>query len=196
MDNNFDYYLINPIITKRTVLLMGRDGIDTEFLFYEKTVDDNHLAHLQFLMPHRNPDMNVDFFDLETRAVFSKKVYTALKQYIPIKNLQLVEAIIHDKGKEYKNLWIAHVYRLILSFDVKLSTYDEIDEDGLWFGLEKIVLDKDLLSKIPLEDRLIFLAKEDCAFTLYHKSIVDIIMSVNPIGFQFIKVEDWRFPTF
>jgi hypothetical protein len=45
------------------------------------------------------------------------------------------------------------------------------------------------LSKIPLEERLVYVAKENPAFIVYHKSIVDIIMSVEPEGIRFERIE-------
>jgi hypothetical protein len=144
-------------------------------------------------MPHDNPDMTVDFFDLETFAVFSERVCNALRQIMPIKNLQLIEATIKEYEEEYENFRVAHIHgiREIRSFDEKLSKYEEIDEDGGWWGIEKIVLDRERLSQIPLEDRLIFLATEFTSLKLYHKSVIDAIMSVNPRGMKVTKVEDW-----
>jgi hypothetical protein len=62
---------------------------------------------------------------------------------------------------------------------------------GEWKGLKKIVFDKEKLATVPLEERLVFVAKENCAFIFYHKSVVDIIMSANPEGIVFTPVEEW-----
>ena len=52
-------------------------------------------------------------------------------------------------------------------------------------------LDNDRLREIPLNERLIFILEEDCGKMLYHKSVAEAIMAVNPTGVNFTKVEDW-----
>ncbi len=55
-----------------------------------------------------------------------------------------------------------------------------------------MVINQVEMSKIILEERLMYVSKEDPAHVFYHKSIVDVIMSVNPTGIRFIRVEDWE----
>ena len=193
--NDLNYYLIEPVITARTPLLMNAgaenfNGID--FLYQDTTVADDYLAHLQFLMPLKNPDMDTDYLKLEGYDVFSGKVRNALIEHMPIGSLQLVEAVINENNEEYRDFWIANVFRNFSSFDEKLTKYEKINKRGKLIGVEKIILDKGRLSKIPLKERLVYEATEDCAFTLYHESIVDIIKSVEPKGMKFIPVEEWR----
>lgn len=192
--DDLNYYFIKPAITARTPLLMNAgagnfNGID--FLYQDTTVADDYVAHLQFLMPLKNPDMDTDFLNLEDYAVFSGKVRNALMKHMPIDSLQLVEAVINENGEEYRDFWIANVFRNFLSFNEELSQYEDIDEEK-WYGIEQVILDKTRLSKIPLKERLVYEAKEDPAFKLYHESVVDIIKSVDPKGMQFVPLEEWR----
>lgn len=53
-----------------------------------------------------------------------------------------------------------------------------------------MVINKEAMAKVPLEDRLIYVSGEDSARVFYHKSIVDIITSVNLTGVAFIPVEE------
>ncbi|GHV57914.1 hypothetical protein FACS1894182_08100 [Bacteroidia bacterium] len=137
--------------------------------------------------------MNTDCLTVDCFNVFSKKVKDALGKHMPIKYLQLVPAIIEHGKYKYTDFYIPNIFQSILTFDEKLSEYEEIDEDfGSWMNTEKIVLNKEILSKIPLEDRLVYTAKEDSQFRLYHQSIIDIIKSVNPVGMRFVPVEEWN----
>lgn len=195
MDKEFNYFVIEPLITKRTPLLMNDGKVDPNginFLYHDAVVAQDYVAHLQFLMNLKNPDMNIDYLKLEGYGVFSGKIYNALKEYMPINSLQLVEAVINEDNEEYKDFWIANIYQTIRSFDEKSSFYKKINRRGEWIGIKKIVLDKKILSEIPLEKRLVFEAKEDCAFTLYHESIIDIIKSTDPKGMHFIPIEQWN----
>jgi len=42
-----------------------------------------------------------------------------------------------------------------------------------------------------LRKRLIFELTEDTSVTLFHQSIKEMIMSINPKGFKFIPAIDW-----
>ncbi|GHS90140.1 hypothetical protein FACS189487_11490 [Campylobacterota bacterium] len=124
-------------------------------------------------------------------SVFSKKVYDVLEP-LNIKGLQLVPVIITgNKGEEYDNYWVANIYNTIECFDKEKSVYKYSDFLACWERIEKLVLDKEKLSKIPLDERLVFIPKETSQFIVYHKSIVDVILSVNPEGVFFVPVEKW-----
>jgi tmRNA-binding protein len=77
-------------------------------------------------------------------------------------------------------------------FDKEKSTYKISQLTKTWRTIEKLVLHNKHLSEIPLKERLVIKSKETSVLLLYHKSIVDIIMSVNPDGVSFIPVEEWK----
>ncbi|GHV96546.1 hypothetical protein AGMMS50293_28660 [Spirochaetia bacterium] len=194
--NNFSYYFILEHNAANTPLLENdnrKDSGGLMFLYQSEKVPENHVSQLCFYKSIKNPNMNTDCLTVDCFNVFSKKVKDALEKHMPIKYLQLVPAIIEHGKYKYTDFYIPNIFKSILTFDEKLSEYEEIDEDfGSWMNTEKIVLNKEILSKIPLEDRLVYTAKEDSQFRLYHQSIIDIIKSVNPIGMIFVPVEEWN----
>ncbi|MDR2916366.1 MAG: hypothetical protein LBV74_16320 [Tannerella sp.] len=110
-----------------------------------------------------------------------------------IKGLQLVPTVIRGKNDEdIDNYWITNIYKKLSVFHEKETKYRRISKlTGEWMGIEKIVLDREKLAAVPLIDRLVFVSKEFVSFILYHKSVVDIIMSANPEGIVFTPVEEW-----
>ncbi|MDU1889302.1 MAG: hypothetical protein E6767_01310 [Dysgonomonas sp.] len=194
MENEFDYYLPLEMNSANTPLLMGNI-----IYIQQSQAPKGHIAQLVFRSPNiRKPDINTDYLQLDTNSVFSKKIHDALIN-IPIEEFQLVPALIWDqkKGIKYENFYIANAYKKISSFDKEKTIYWKIsDLTGAWVDIEKINLDKNILSKIPLEERLIYTSAENSAFVLYHKTIVDIILSTNPKGVNFIPVEEWNNDTF
>jgi RPA family protein len=58
--------------------------------------------------------------------------------------------------------------------------------------IDKMVLDTKILSKIPLESRRIFRLGELYTQELYHESVVEKIMAVDPTGIRFVRVEDYH----
>ena len=193
--NEFDYYLIQRDNSFMSPLLRNNDDVNpsgTMFLRNLERVAPETIIHLVFNPPYPpKPDMT-DYLFLQCRAVFSEKIYDVLKN-INIKDFQLVPSVIKsNKGEEYTGYWIAGVYKEFAFLDKDKSEYSRIDAKGRWGGVEKMVINQEEVSKVSLEERLMYVSKEDPAHVFYHKSIVDLIMSVNPTGIRFISVEEWE----
>ncbi len=190
MNNDFNYYLILEANTGRTPGLTSVHDDDTRYLYKSTRVPDDTITPLAFREKIRKPDMNTDCLSLYAFNVYSKKVRDALEKHMPINSLQLVQASI--ESGEYMDFYIANEYKDLYTFDRKQCEFGPYNNGTDWGNLKKIVLDKELLSKIPLEDRLVYTSQEDSQFKLYHQSIVDIIKSVNPVGMAFLNIEQWN----
>ena len=114
-------------------------------------------------------------------AVISKKIYDELAP-LQIKNVQLIPATIYVEGKIYKDYRLIHMYNFLECVDREAST---ADVSSVTIGNGAIILDKKKLAKIPLEERLVFRLDEGPSIKVFHKSIVEKIMSVNPTGLEF-----------
>jgi hypothetical protein len=193
--NDFDYYLIARDGKFTSQLLMNDDKKNsgaTKFLDRMQEVDTKTPIHLVFNPPIPKKPAMTDYLYLQCRAVFSKKVYEVLEK-TGIKDFQLVPAIITDNnGEAHADYWIAGVYRNFAFLDDDESEYDDVSSDGHWIGIEKMVINKESMSKVPLKDRLVYVGKESSAYVFWHKSIVDAIMSVKPTGVKFISLDDWE----
>ena len=112
-----------------------------------------------------------------------------------INGVQLIPATITGKDNVlYEDYFYLHIYNIYELLDRDLSVYDWDDFIEQAEDIEKIVISKNI-EKIPLKERLIFKLKEDPTFEFYHKSVVDAIMTTNPEGISFTKVEDWNIGT-
>lgn len=193
--NTFDYYLIESDGAFDSPLLVNDDDTNpggTMFLRRQKKVETETPVYLVYNPPIPQKPQMTDYLWLTNRAVFSQKIHDVL-QHVPIKDFQLVPAVIKGKkDEEYTGYWIANIYREFAFLDKNASIYDSVTSKGRWSGIDKMVIDKELMSEVPLEDRLMYVGKESSAYVFYHKSIVDIIMSVNPTGVVFVPVEQWR----
>ena len=192
MNNNFEYYLIGSDNTPSVPSLQPADGTDTLFLIDESPIElPTKPMELWFRKPiPRKPKM-VDFHQMPS-SIFSKKIADVLCP-MNIEGLQLVPAtVVGNEGIEHKDYFIVYIYKKIGCLDIKHSQYDEITPDGKARNLLKFFLDNKKLAKIPLEKRLIFLLKEDRAKRIYHKSVVEAIMSVNPVGIRFYPIQEWH----
>ena len=186
--NEFEYYLVNPVFDGH--IPMVRDDDD-----YPPRQNPYRLC---FASPIPKTPRMVDYHSLRgSIGIYSQKVYDVLAP-LNIKGIYLIPAIIRGKNdEEFENYYKMNVMNEYLTFDRDKSEYefyeaeDEDDEDE-WVSIDKIALNIDALSEIPSEERLIYKSKEHSGYTLYHKSIVDIIMSVNPEGVCFTSVEVWK----
>jgi hypothetical protein len=205
MENEFDYYLVESSGGFTSPLLdvnnrVDPDGID--YLFRKRVVPNDTVTHLTFGSPIPRKPAMVDFLDMTGRQVFSKRVYDVLKTK-EINGLQLVPVVITSRRRQdgknimgeniYTDYWIVNAYLEYAFLDPKKSKREGgIDDKGRWGIIDTMVLNEDLVSKTPLEDRLIFVTRECGSYVLYHKSIVDLIMSVNPQGIVFVPIDKWH----
>lgn len=100
-------------------------------------------------------------------------------------------AVITDIHKQkYSDFYVANTYPGLESMDPDKTEFKRINRlTGAQDGIRKIVLDTAKRSSIPIEDRPVYVAKEHFGSILYHKTILDAIMSAEPRGISFTSVE-------
>jgi hypothetical protein len=193
MNNEFDYYLIERAGGAAYPLLDETPGSKhTRKYIYnnkENVIENPETMEFTFGEPYPRKPVIGDYFS-QPESIVSGKIKNVLEP-LRIKTIQLIPAIVtSNKGEVYEGFYYIHLYKIIQAMDMKTSKYEQDDD---YFSIDRFNLDTEILGKIPLEVRLIFKLKESPTKKLYHKSIVDAIMAVNPVGVQFTKVEDWRF---
>ncbi|GHU70342.1 hypothetical protein FACS189413_10560 [Bacteroidia bacterium] len=193
MENEFEYYVIERAGDKAYPLLKtANNSIHTSnYLFFNKKNEILNPEVMEFVFgkPYPRKPIIGDYFS-QTESIVSEKIKNVLEP-LKIKGIQLIPATVtSNKGEVYEGYYYIHIYHRIEAMDRENSKYEQDDD---YFSIDRFFLDKKILEKIPLEERLIFKLKESPTEKLYHKSIVDAIVAVNPTGVQFIKVEKWRF---
>ena len=191
--NEFEYYVIERSGNKAYPLIKTHDDSDITREYMEKKayIENPELMAFAFKKPYPRKAVIGDYFAL--RGVVSQKIADVLLP-MNIKGIQLISATVtSNKGELYEGFYYINIYHVIeaMDRDKEKSKYD-LDEYGVSW-IDRFSLDKEVLKQIPLEERLIFLLKEHCGIKLYHRSVVDAIMAVNPEGVRFVKVEDWSF---
>ncbi|GHU05796.1 hypothetical protein FACS1894158_09870 [Betaproteobacteria bacterium] len=191
METEFDYYLIYATGTPNSPAVIFDDETDEDEVMVEEPIDIE-LITMKFWEPYPKNPVMVDFHDNGVRGVLSKKIYETLSP-MKIKGIQLIPATIFDpKNKNtYNDYYFLHIHNYLNCLDMNKAVC-RISTVGTVRNIEKMVLDEKVLSKIPLEERLVFRLGELFTEQLFHKSIVDAIMAVNPQGLRFVKVEDFN----
>jgi hypothetical protein len=177
MANDFDYYIIDskddemyPLIDIR-----GRDNRENPTLIDIEIGDP---------VP-RKPVM-ADYLQ-GSECFFTAKIADIIKN-LKLDYIKLIETKWVGK---YKNIeekyWCLNIDNDIEAMDKKESIFEY---EFRVYSIEKFVLDKTALKKIPLEKRLIFVLTEDMSNVVFHKSVIDLIMAVNPTGLEFKPIEE------
>ncbi len=185
-----EYYVIMRENNNNYPLLAWEEKSVNSGIFYKhKPVELKNSLHMKLGWPIPETPQMVDYHS-NPRPVISDKIKDVLEP-LEIMGIQLFPVTIDDSPATDKKYWFLHIYHAIEAMDKNLSEFTIDEDDGDIDDITKIVLDKMVLSDIPLEERLIFQLKEGASMFLVHESIKDKIMVVNPIGIRFIDVVKW-----
>ena len=190
--NEFKYYLLYAeAIPSSPAVVLGDEMDEDEIVIEEPISDQIELIEMKFWEPYPKKPVMVDFHDDGTIGVVSKKIYNVLSP-LNIKGIQLIPATIFDpKNKNtYEDYYFLHIYNYLECLDKDKSIYTGSVDDIVI--IKKMVLDTNVLSETPLEDRLIFRLGEMFTHQLFHETVVEKIMASSPQGLRFVKVENFN----
>ena len=188
-----EYYVVFPQITADVPRVTVSSDLEVNLaLKIKHPLNEISFIEFEFREPYPKKPKIVDYFTNGGFGTISEKLNQVLEP-LNIKGIQLIPATVDNpKSREiYKNYYFLHIYNYLNCLDMDKSNYTK-SLIGTIRVIEKIVLDTAVLSKIPLEDRLIFRLGELYTFSLFHQSVVEKIMAVNPEGLRFVKVEDFN----
>lgn len=104
-----------------------------------------------------------------------------------------VKVNLFDQGEHlYHMLQVENEIKAIDRQQSEFDFYDEFNGGEFISGMNKLVLNQNLLSKVPLEQRLIFRDVGWKGKLFFHKSIVDTIMQSQPKGISFIPADGYN----
>ena len=182
-----EYYIIMRANNNNHPLLGWRQ--ESGMFYRDEPVEIDEPVRLGIGKPvPKNPVM-ADYHSLP-ESVVSEKIKNVLEP-MNIEGIQLVPAVVEGvkKGESY-DYWLLHIYSCISCMDREKSTY-KISKSGTSISIEKLVVDEAVMKEIPLEKRLVFELEEGASLFLVHKSVRDAVMAVNPVGVEFIDVDEW-----
>ncbi|MWP49540.1 MULTISPECIES: DUF1629 domain-containing protein [unclassified Gilliamella] len=190
--NEFEYYVLERDSSNTYPLIMcDEDSEHTEEYLYDyedEKIPEPEVMEFTFSEPYFSKPVIGDYFS-QPDSVISEKIKEVLAP-MNILGIQLIPATVtSNKGDIYEDYYYVHIYNNIEAMDKENSKYDKGERS---YFIDKFKLDENHLKDIPLKERLIFKLAEDLTMMLYHKSVVDAIMAVNPTGLKFTKVENWH----
>jgi hypothetical protein len=189
-----EYYLIdNEDWKKYPDVHEIKMGNNISYQFLNKKIEDSNRLFLKFSDSFKGDAIIGDYYNVGHFPLFSEKIHYVLEK-LNINGTQFIPATLIDKkGNEYNNFWYMHIFNYYDVLDMENSKFDRFGDVRLVMDWVRMMRFKnELLSEIKLENRLIFkILKYLRRETIFHKSIVDIILNTIPIGVKFNKISQY-----
>ncbi len=186
MGINDDYFMIEEV-PRAPIPMIGEDDIPAR-----GPVDATHVYQYVLCKPIPKNYILGDYCQSMT-PILSKRVIDVIRSFDPADTQYLKLVLNHPKGKQHEDHMILYVHAMLEKIiDIRNSDVDYDPRDDFVTDLRSFRLDKKALSAFPEASRLVFVPRQAPASTLFHKSVVDAIMALEPSPtIRFVPVSQW-----
>jgi len=142
--------------------------------------------------PIPNEPEYVDFHTYDSEQSVSNKFVQAFAGFPGVQFVQGTHGkVISELKLDY---YYMHYLNSIKCMDIEKSKAD-VDSSGFIMSYKKLVLNYEVLSNIPEEQRLIFWLREDPMTFIVHQKFVDIYNEAGLEGARFVPIEQYNVET-
>jgi hypothetical protein len=188
IDLNDEYYVLEPENNNSYPMI----GASIRPRSLGKEVIGEYSLNLYLDGPTPKKPEYVDFHTSGSTPVVSIMMKDLLEP-LEIYGIQFLKGTQGNLIEELKlDYYLLHIYSRIICVNREKSDIDEDEDGGYVSDVKTLVIDSELLLKIPEKKRLIFKVREYGVIQLFHKSIVDVIESAGLKGLRFIPVKKWN----
>lgn len=186
-----EYYLLTEIGTAADYMLAQIDGSDDglERLLSQGSIKNlvRGLGKVGIIDGSKRTFKPCDYHDTGDDLV-SEKFKQVIETFNP-QHVDFYQADIINGDQVWSEHYFMHIWNVYRAMHQGRSKIDGtyVDDD---FILESFSLNEELLDKIPLQERLIFVLDEKPQF-LFHETVVAALKAANLSGLGFKKVNDW-----
>lgn len=188
-----EYYIMSVDGADNHPMLTWGDTDYDPFIFPRPIQDEDLDLPLKvwFSAPYPKIPEMADILFLDGDLLISKKV-VLIFETMDIHGVQFFPAeVITNKNEVIKEYYVLHPWNRIAAVDKNNYVGSPVTEKGRIDSLQKFSLDENVLSGIPLEERLMFHLAESKTERLIHKSIYEALINANITGFSFFRVDEW-----
>lgn len=186
-DYNQEYFYMRPGHSNYPSLVLWGEQ-DSIFACAEPIEHESlHFIFDNATMP-KKPQMG-DGHYLYPTFVVSQRVKDHLEA-LQLKQVQFVPATIKDKEDTVHGGYYAmHVYNTVHCADLEASEWTpSIRNPERVMSFDRVVLDNAALDEVPLQDRLAIQLGEQRLTHLYHRTVVDHLLKIQPEGIRFYSI--------
>ncbi len=194
---NDQYYIIFEKYNEDTLYLAVHDRSDyrnyeyTKLTFGQPMFFENGYREEDLARGIRRPIKNAHLD--ATWPVVSKEIKESL-EHTENATFQFYPAVIvDDEGNYHEEYWVFNIFEQMDVLDLEKCEIDDFDPNNEVHPIDKYYLSDDKLAAIPESERLVFQPDfGNVAYTMVHKSVVDIFKKHNVDTLNFIKVSEWE----
>jgi len=126
--------------------------------------------------------------------VVSSKLYGILYD-MHIEGIQLIPAVLlEDNNIKYIDFVYVHTFNFLPVLSFTKSRFQMSKGKRIRNNILEIGFLTSRMNKINLDNRLIFRFPINRNYFIFHFSVVDKLLAVNPVGLQFVKISEVNFP--
>ena len=193
-DYNEEYFYVESTGDNYPMLAYAAGGGDYTEIDKAKSLNITEKRIVCYKAPIPAKPQLADLHFLTQHApVISERLKDVLES-LNLKEVQFLPAIVRDSShNEHERFYIVHVYNLIECMDREKSewTQNPFSKAVKVGKIEKLVLDNELIDAIPLEERLVFAARERSTHVLYHQSVVEKMLEIAPTGLTIYRLSKY-----
>lgn len=191
-DYNEEYFYLKSIGENYPNLQYegGQDSFETSDEFRLK----KGIRRLCFSHPIPDDPEMADFHYLKDYSPVISERMKNLLENMNLRNIQFLPTEIRNKeGNVVEgNYYIIHVYNMVKCLDREKSNWEPCSfKEDIATLVHSLVINNEELHKVPLEERLVFALYEQRVHVLYHRSVVDKLLEIEPKGMTIFRLSKW-----
>jgi hypothetical protein len=153
-----------------------------------RPIRDPHVIELTIGDPVPDDIQMVDFHALP-KPVFHNRLKQVFGDAGAFGGQVIPVAIQMPDGAINNEYFCLHLYNKVTCADVEKSVCGDMYASGRMMMIEKLVLDGNVLNKMPTAERIAFRPWEAPQYTVFHHTLVEKLEAMKPVGCCFEPLE-------
>lgn len=186
-----EYYVLETS-SDNEMFIHSLDSAVDDLLMKDNYIDPTIILKFYFDETTVKEPILYDHIEKGMSPLFSKRVKEVLELFDYFPAVQCVESAITFKDQIFEEYYYLNILNYISCVDTNHSIFDTKRRTGKIGTFDKLVLLEDTLNNKSLPQRLIFRLEEAASVVLFHESVVEAVMKIEPTGLKFYHVDKWN----
>lgn len=185
-----EYYILEK--DAKNKMFLHSDAIVADHLDCDEYVGSSLILNLEVDEEIVSEPIAFDYLVKGSYPIFYKRIKEVIEVFDYFPAIQFVKSVITYKDKVFEDYFCMKIFNYISCMDENASDFRKSKVTGAVISFEKLVLLENELKAKSLQQRLIFRLFESKGVYLFHESVVEAVMRVEPTGLRFHPVDKWN----
>lgn len=185
-----EYYVLETSSDNEMFIHPAHEDVDN-LLMKNDYIDPTIVLRFYFDEDMVKEPMAIDYIEEGISPFISKKLKEIIELFDYFPAIQFVESTISFKDQIFEEYFYLNITNRLQCVDKDLSEFTLSRTSGKIRSFDKLILFEEALKQRSLQQRLIFRLEEKTGTILFHESIVEAVMKVEPTGLHFYPVDEW-----